>query len=80
MPSKKHKPEIIGELRGVEIVVAQGGSAAGAPCRIAVSKQTYYRRRKEYGGLRTDQGWRMKDLEKEHAGYAGRSQTRRLAS
>ena len=50
MPSKKHKPEeIIGKLREVEIVLAQGASTAEACRRIAVSEQTYYRWRKEYG-------------------------------
>ena len=67
MPSKKHKPEeIIGKLREVEIVLAQGASTAEACRRIAVSEQTYYRWRKEYGGLKTDQARRMKDLEKEN--------------
>ena len=67
MPSKKHRPEeIIGKLREAEIVLAQGGSAAEASRRIAVSEQTYYRWRKEYGGLKTDQARRMKDLEKEN--------------
>ncbi len=50
MPAKKHKPEeIIGKLREVEIVLGQGGTAAEACRRIAVSEQTYYRWRKEYG-------------------------------
>ena len=67
MPSKKHKPEeIIGKLREVEIVLAQGASTAEACRRIWVSEQTYYRWRKEYGGLKTDQARRMKDLEKEN--------------
>ena len=46
-------------------MLAQGASAAEA-WRIAVSEQTYYRWRKEYGGLKTDQARRMKDLEKEN--------------
>lgn len=67
LPFKKHKPkEIIGKLREVEIVLAQGASTAEARRRIAVSEQTYYRWRKEYGGLKTDQARRMKDLEKEN--------------
>ena len=67
MPSKRHKPEeIIGKLREVEIVLAQGSSTAEAYRRIAVSEQTYYRWRKEYGGLKTDQARRMKNLEKEN--------------
>ncbi|MBB5709686.1 transposase-like protein [Sphingomonas xinjiangensis] len=67
MPAKKHKPEeIIGKLREVEIVLGQGGTTAEACRRIGVSEQTYYRWRKEYGGLKTDQARRMKDLEKEN--------------
>ena len=67
MPSKKHKPEeIIGKLREVEIVLAQGASTAEACRRIGVSEQTYYRWRKEYGGLKTDQARRMKELEQEN--------------
>src|SRR3546814_17382238 len=64
MPSKKHRPEeIIGKLREAEVVLAQGATTAEACRRIAVSEQTYYRWRKEYGGLKTDQARRMKDLE-----------------
>ena len=67
MPAKNHKPEeIIGKLREVEIVLGQGGTTAEGCRRIAVSEQTYYRWRKEYGGLKTDQARRMKDLEKEN--------------
>ena len=67
MPSKKHKSEeLIGKLREVEIGLAQGASTAEACRRIAVGEQTYYRWRKEYGGLKTDQARRMKDLEKEN--------------
>ena len=63
MPARKHKPEeIIGKLREVEIVLGHGGTTAEARRRIAVSEQTYYRWRKEYGGLKTDQARRMKDL------------------
>jgi putative transposase len=61
MPAKKHKPEeIIGKLREVEIMLGQVGTTAEACRRIAVSEQTYYRWRKEYGGLKTDQARRMK--------------------
>ena len=68
MPAKKHKPEeIIGKLREVEIVLGQGGTTAEACRRIAVSEQTYYRWRKEYGGLQVDQARKMKDLERENA-------------
>ena len=47
-------------------MLAQGGTTAEACRRIAVSEQTYYRWRKEYGGLKVDQARRMKDLEKEN--------------
>lgn len=68
MPRKKHTPEeIIGKLREAEIVLAQGGTAAEASRRIGVTEQTYYRWRKEYGGLKVGQARRMKDLEKENA-------------
>jgi transposase-like protein len=68
MPSKKHKPEeIIGKLREAEIVLAQGGTTSEACRRIAVSEQTYFRWRKEYGGLKVDQARRMKELEKENS-------------
>lgn len=47
-------------------MLAQGASTAEVCRRIGVSEQTYYRWRKEYGGLKTDQARRMKDLEKEN--------------
>ncbi|MGQ3290540.1 IS3 family transposase [Sphingopyxis sp.] len=50
----------------VLVVLAQGATTAEACRRIAVSEQTYYRWRREYGGLKTDQARRMKDLEKEN--------------
>ncbi len=66
--ARKHRPEeIIGKLREAEIVLAQGGVVADACRRIGVTEQTYYRWRREYGGLKTDQARRMKDLEKENA-------------
>ena len=65
--ARGHKPEeIIGKLREAEIVLAQGGAVADACRRIGVTQQPYYRWRKEYGGLKTDQARRMKDLEKEN--------------
>ena len=66
--ARKHKPEeIIGKLREAEIVLAQGGTVGDACRRIGVTEQSYYRWRKEYGGLKIDQARRMKDLEKENA-------------
>jgi len=72
MPSKKHKPEeIIGKLREVEIVLGHGGTTAEGCRRIGVTEQTYYRWRKEYGGLKVDQARRMKDLKKENLRIRG---------
>jgi len=70
MPFKKHKPEeALDKLREAEVVLAQGASTAEACRRIAVSEQTYSRWRKEYGGLKTDQVRRVKDLEKENGRF-----------
>ena len=67
MPRKTFSPEqIIAKLRQIEVVLAQGKST-GIACNEAwISEQTYYRWRKEYGGLRLDQARRLKDLEKEN--------------
>ena len=66
--ARKHRPEeIIGKLREAEIVLAQGGTVLDACRRIGVTEQSYYRWRKEYGGLKMDQARRMKELEKENA-------------
>ena len=68
MPSKRHRPEeIIGKLREAEVVLGRGAMTAEACRRISISEQTYYRWSKEYGGLKTDQARRMKDLEKGNA-------------
>ena len=68
MGRKKHTTEeIIGKLREAEIVQGQGGTVADACRRIGVTEQTYFRWRKEYGGLKVDQARRMKDLEAENA-------------
>ena len=64
---KRLKPEeIIAKLREVEVRLARGETAAQAARAIGVTEQSYYRWRKEYGGLKTDQARRMKDLEKEN--------------
>ena len=57
--------QIISKLREVEVKISQGIKAAEAIRSIEVSEQTYYRWRKEYGGMRTDQAKRMKEVEKE---------------
>ncbi len=54
--------QIISKLREVEVKISQGISAAEAIRSIGVSDQTYYRWRKEYGGMRTDQAKRMKEI------------------
>ena len=58
--------QIIFKLRGVEVFVGQGESIANACRKIAITEQTYYRWRKEYGGMGTDQLKRLKELEKEN--------------
>ena len=68
MPRRSPKIEqIIGKLREVEVLVSKGDTIALACKKISVSEQTYYRWRKEYGGLRVDQAKRLKELEKENA-------------
>jgi transposase-like protein len=68
MPQVKYKPEeIIGKLREAELLINQGTSVEEASRKIGVSKLTYYRWRKEYGGLRVDQARRMKEMEQENA-------------
>ena len=66
-PRKRFKPEeIVVKLRQVEVLQSQGMSVADAIRQIGVSEVTYYRWRKEYGGMKTDQLKRLKDLEKEN--------------
>ena len=69
MPKRtRYTPEqIISKLREAEVVISKGHSAAAAAKVIGVAEQTFYRWRKEYGGLRTDQAKRLKALEKENA-------------
>lgn len=56
MPQKKHKPEeIVAKLRQVDVLVSQGQSVAEAVRSIGVTQFTYYRWRKEFGGLKSDQ-------------------------
>jgi transposase-like protein len=67
MPRKHHKPEeIVAKLRQVDVLSSQGQSVADAIRAIGVTEVTYYRWRQEYGGLRSDQVKRMKDLEAEN--------------
>ena len=65
---RRHQPEeVIGKLRDAEIVLSQGGSVADASRRIGITQPTYYRWRKEFGGLKMDQARRMKELERANA-------------
>lgn len=66
--SKRHKPEeIVSQLRQVDVLTGQGSTVADAVRQIGVTEYTYYRWRKEYGGLQTNQVRWIKDLEQENA-------------
>jgi transposase-like protein len=65
---KKNTPEqIVSLLRQVEVAVASEKTTAQACKEAAITEQTYYRWRKEYGGLQVDQVRRLKELEQENA-------------
>jgi len=67
MAKKKYTPEqIINKLREAEVYLCQGSSIIEASRRIGITEQTYYRWRKEYGGMRVEQARRLKELEKEN--------------
>ena len=67
MARKRYKPEeIVAKLRQVDVLVSQGQSVIDAVRSIGVTDGTYYRWRSEFGGLKTDQVKRMKDLELEN--------------
>ena len=67
MARKRYTPEqIIRKLREAEVFIAEGMTAAGAARKIGVSEQTYYRWRKEYGGMQVEQAKRLKTLEQEN--------------
>ncbi len=67
MAKKGYTPEqIINKLREAEILLSQGNNVSEASRKISVTEQTYYRWRKEYGGMRIEQAKRLKDLEKEN--------------
>lgn len=67
MARKRHKPEeIVVKLRQVDVLVAQGRPVSDAIRTIGVTEVTYCRWKQEYGGLKTDQVKRMKELEQEN--------------
>ena len=68
MSRKRHSTEqIISKLREAEVELAKGRSIREVCKQIGITDQTYYRWRKEYGGLRTDQARRLRELERENA-------------
>ena len=68
MPCKRFKTEeILQKLREAEVLLSQGKNVAEACRQIGVTDQTYYRWRKEYGGVRTDQARRLKELDRANA-------------
>ncbi len=68
MPRRRHTAEqIIGKLREAEVELAKGMSISEVCRKLEIHEQTYYRWRKEYGGLRVDQAKRLKELEGENA-------------
>ena len=68
MPRKSYKPEeIVAKLRQVDVLISRGQSVADAIRSIGVSEVTYYRWRQEFGGLKSDQVRRLKELETENS-------------
>jgi transposase-like protein len=68
MGQKRHTPEqIIRKLRQAEVELSKGQSAVEVARKLGITEQTYYRWRKEFGGLRVDQAKRLKELERENA-------------
>lgn len=59
--------QIVNKLRQAEVLLAQHQTIAQVSKALGITEQTYYRWRKEYGGVRTDQARRFKDLERENA-------------
>jgi len=68
MGRKRFTPEqIIGKLRGAEVAMAQGQTVAQVCRGLGIAEQTFYRWRREYGGLKVEQAKRLKALEQENA-------------
>ncbi len=67
MTRRSYRPEqIIKKLREAEVLLCQGSTVGKAARKIGVTEQTYYRWRREYGGMRIEQVKRLKELEKEN--------------
>ena len=58
--------QIIGKLREAEVLLSQGSTVGEVSRKLGITEQTYYRWRREYGGMRVDQARRLKELEKEN--------------
>jgi len=68
MGRRTYTPEqIINKLREVEVFVSQGATTAEASRKVSITEQTYYRWRREYGGMRVEHAKRLKELDKENA-------------
>ncbi len=68
MPKKRYNAEeIIHKLREAEVLLGQGKTVAEVCKQLGVTDQTYYRWRKEYGGMQVSQAKKLKDLERENA-------------
>ncbi len=68
MKGRKHTVEqIISKLREAELALTKGQPVGKVARKLGITEQTYYRWRKEYGGIRTDQAKRLKELEKQNA-------------
>jgi putative transposase len=68
MVKKAFKPEqVIGKLREAEVLLSQGLTVSEASRKLGITEQTYYRWRREYGGMRVEQAKRLKELEKENS-------------
>jgi putative transposase len=68
MPGRRYKPEeIVAKPRQVEVLAWQGANLADAIRQIGISEVTFYRWRQEFGGLKTEQVRRLKDLELENS-------------
>ena len=68
MARKRYSPEqVISKLREAEVALSKGQSTAQVCKKLGITENTYYRWRREYGGLRVDQAKRLKQLECENA-------------
>ena len=68
MGIRTYTPEqIINKLREVEVFISQGATTAEASRKVGITEQTYYRWRREYGGMKVEHAKRLKELDKENA-------------